>query len=129
MDDKINRKFLYKVFLITLKVVPYLIAVCYIAFTLGCFLGVEMNAMGYFASCSILTWLVLYISSFVFGFCAYHRVPLYYVLLNDVLNVVDTYIGLPVETGSLFLLHMVLLGVMLLLYVFLRLKAKPYHDQ
>lgn len=129
MDDKINRKYLYKVFLITLKVVPYLIAVCYIAFTLGCFLGVEMNAMGYFASCSILTWLVLYISSFVFGFCAYHRVPLYYVLLNDVLNVVDTYIGLPVETGSLFLLHMVLLGVMLLLYVFLRLKAKPYHDQ
>ena len=129
MDDKINRKYLYKVFLITLKVLPYLIAVSYIFFTLGFYFGVELNVLGYFSSCSILTWLLLYISSFVFGFCSYHRVPLYYVLLNDVLNVVDTYIGLPIETNDFFVLHIALLGVAMLLYVFLRLKIKAHHAQ
>lgn len=129
MDDMINRKYLYKVFLITLKVLPYLIAVSYIVFTLGFYFGVELNVLGYFSSCSILTWLLLYISSFVFGFCSYHRVPLYYVLLNDVLNVVDTYIGLPIETNDFFVLHIALLGVAMLLYVFLRLKIKAHHAQ
>lgn len=129
MEDKLKSKYLYKTFLVTLKVIPYLIAFCYITFTTGCYFGVELNVIGYIASCSILTWLVLYIGSFVFRFCPYHRVPLYFILLNDILNVVDTYIGLPVETGSLFLLHIALFGVMLLLYVFLRLKAKPHHDQ
>lgn len=129
MEERINKKCLYKIFLVTLKVIPYFIALCYIVYTLSGFGGKDWIVIGYIASCSILTWIILYLSSFVFGFCAYHRVPLYYVLLNDVLNIIDTYIGLPIETGSFFLLHVALLGIMSLLYVYLMLKNKKRHAQ
>ena len=127
MEDRINKKYLYKVFLVALKVIPYILAVCSVVYTLCSFGGVNLDVIGYFASCSIITWLFLYIGSFVFGFCSYHRIPLYYILFIDILNVVDLYIGLPVGTHSLFVLHVALVGVMALVYVYLMLKIKKRH--
>lgn len=113
----------YKLFLFTLKAIPYVIALFYILFTVGCYFGIELNVIGYIASCSILTWLFLYISSFVFKFCIYHRLPLYYILLNDILNTVDIYIHLPISTYSFFLLYVWLTGIFILLYIYLRVKS------
>jgi len=115
-------KISYRLFLFTLKAIPYVIALFYILFTVGCYFGVELNVIGYIASCSILTWLFLYISSFIFKFCIYHRLPLYYILLNDVINTMDTYIHLPISTNSFFLLYIWLIGIFILLYVYLRVK-------
>lgn len=129
MEDRINKKYLYKVFLIVLKVIPYLLAVCSIIYTFGNYWGVSLDVIGYFASCSIITWIFLYLSTFVFGFCSYHRIPLYYILSADILNVVDLYVGLPVDTHGLFLIYFVLLGVMALLYVYLMVKKKKRHAQ
>lgn len=112
----------YRLFLFILKAIPYVIALFYILFTVGCYFGVELNVIGYIASCSILTWLFLYISSFVFKFCIYHRLPLYYILFNDIINTIDTYIHLPVSTHSFFLLYIWLTGIFILLYVYLRVK-------
>lgn len=117
-------KDLYKVFLLILRGIPYIIAICYVVFTAAFYFGLELNVIGYIGSCSILTWLFLYISSFVFKFCKYHRIPLYYVLLNDIINIIDTYIGLPISTKSLFVLHIVLLGIIVIIYSYLRMKCK-----
>ena len=115
-------KISYRLFLFTLKAIPYVIALFYILFTVGCYFGIELNVIGYIASCSVLTWLFLYISSFVFKFCIYHRLPLYYILLNDLINTVDVYIHLPISTYSFFLLYIWLTGVFILLYIYLRVK-------
>ena len=112
----------YRLFLFTLKAIPYVIALFYIIFTIGCYFGVELNIIGYIASCSILTWLFLYISSFIFKFCIYHRLPLYYIMLNDIINTIDTYIYLPISTYSFFLLYIGLTGIFVLLYVYLKVK-------
>ena len=116
-------KISYRLFLFTLKAIPYVIALFYILFTVGCYFGVELNVIGYIASCSVLTWLFLYVSSFVFKFCIYHRLPLYYILLNDIINTIDTYIHLPISTYSFFLLYIWLTGVFVLLYIYLRVKS------
>lgn len=112
----------YRLFLFTLKAIPYVIALFYIIFTIGCYFGVELNIIGYIVSCSILTWLFLYISSFIFKFCIYHRLPLYYIMLNDIINTIDTYIHLPISTYSFFLLYICLTGIFVLLYVYLKVK-------
>lgn len=115
-------KISYRLFLFTLKAIPYVIALFYILFTIGCYFGIELNVIGYISSCSILTWLFLYISSFVFKFCIYHRLPLYYILLNDIINTIDTYMHLPISTNRFFLLYIWLTGTFILLYVYLRVK-------
>ena len=112
----------YRLFLFTLKAIPYVIALFYIIFTIGCYFGVELNIIGYIASCSILTWLFLYISSFIVKFCIYHRLPLYYIMFNDIINTIDTYIHLPISTYSFFLLYIYLTGIFILLYVYLKVK-------
>lgn len=112
----------YRLFLFILKAIPYVIALFYILFTIGCYFGIELNVIGYIASCSILTWLFLYISSFVFKFCIYHRLPLYYILLNDIINTIDVYTHLPISTHSFFLLYVWITGIFILLYVYLRVK-------
>ena len=122
MEVKSRNKILVTYFRFILKCIPYIIAFCYIIFTAGCYFGIELNVLGYIASCSIFTWLFLYISSFTFKFCIYHRIPLYYILLNDLLNVVDIYIGLPMTTYSFFLLHIFILGICLGLFIYLKVK-------
>ena len=117
-------KDLYKVFLLILRGIPYIIALCYVVVTAAFYFGLELNVIGYIGSCSILTWVFLYVSSFVFKLCKYHRIPLYYVLLNDIINVIDTYIGLPISTNSLFVLYIVLLGIIIIIYSYLRIKCK-----
>ena len=115
-------KISYRLFLFTLKAIPYIISLFYILFTVGCYFGIELNIIGYIASCSVLTWLFLYVSSFVFKFCIYHRLPLYYILINDIINTIDTYIHLPISTYSFFLLYIWLTGIFILLYIYLRVK-------
>ena len=115
-------KISYRLFLFTLKAIPYVIALFYILFTIGCYFGIELNVIGYIASCSILTWLFLYVSSFIFKFCIYHRLPLYYILFNDIINTIDVYIHLPISTYSFFLLYVWVTGIFILLYIYLRVK-------
>ena len=117
-------KDLYKVFLLILRGIPYIIAICYVVFTTAFYFGLELNVIGYIGSCSIMTWIFLYVSSFVFKFCKYHRTPLYYVLLNDIINVIDTYIGIPISTNDFFVLHIAILGAIVIVYSYLRIKCK-----
>ena len=38
-------KILYKLFLFILKAIPYVIALFYIIFTIGCYFGIELNVI------------------------------------------------------------------------------------
>ena len=78
-------KTLYKIFLITLKYIPHLIGTLYFIYAiLSMYLDVYF--MNYIISLSILPLLYILISSFVFKFCTTHRLPIYYILSLNILN-------------------------------------------
>lgn len=78
-------KSLYKLFLITLKYLPHLIGTLYFIYAiLSMYLDVYF--MNYIISLSILPLLYILISSFVFKFCTTHRLPIYYILSLNILN-------------------------------------------
>ena len=79
-EDLLRNKTLYKILLILLKYIPIIIGVGYILNTLLLLLGINLSFLSFFIGISLLPWLFLYISSFVFKFCSYHRAFLYYVL-------------------------------------------------
>lgn len=99
---------LYKVLLIVLKYIPIVIAICYI---LNIIFYIE--PLSNIAGVSLLTWIFLYLSSIVFKFCIYHRMFLWYILIDDIFNIIDYYLQLPIDTDVILRIHNILIGVTL----------------
>ena len=110
-------KLLYKIFLIILKYIPAIITIFYILNTFLSFVGIDTFWVSYVSGISILTWIFLYISSFVFKYCKYHRLMLYYIALNDIITIIDYHYRIPVEDETLFMIHNILLGIFIILIV------------
>lgn len=72
-------------------------------------LNVEIDVLSHLFGTSLLPWCFLLLSSYVFKFCLFHRIPLYYIALNHVISIVDYYIGIPLELKSWVVLHILIL--------------------
>ena len=120
-------KLCYKLFIIILKYIPMIIALCYILNTVTAMLGIYIEPLSNIAGMSLLTWVFLYIATYVFRFCIYHRMFLWYILIDDLLNIADYYYELPIETGNILMLHNSIIGVFLfiILYLYVRSHKKP----
>lgn len=115
-------KFLYKSILVLLKAIPFIISIGYFINIISDNQSNLYAIIGYLLHTSILNWVFLYLASFVFQFCLLHRLPLYYIALNDILVVIDEYIGIPVNDDTLDYIHIViallfLIGIIYQLYV------------
>lgn len=116
-------KFLHKSLILTIKYVPMVISMFYILNIILCWLGIDAPVLSNIAGVSLLTWVVLFLCAVVFRFCAYHKMFLYYILLNDLLNIYDYCIGLPLEAEDVLEIHSVLIGLLLFSILFIYLKT------
>ena len=105
---------LYKALLLILKYIPMVIALCYMLNTIF-----YIEPLSNIAGVSLLTWIFLYIASVVFRFCVYHRMFLWYILIDDLLNIVDYYWQIPLSTDNILRIHNVLIGVTLFIILIL----------
>lgn len=124
MAENLN-KILYKVQLYFLKLIPIVLAVLYFLNVVLAYFGIDCPIFSYIGGMSLLPFMFILISSFVFKFCIYHRMFLYYILVNNILTIYDYYIGIPITDRSLVVLHTIIAGVFL--FVILYLKRK--HDR
>lgn len=108
----------YKLMLGMLKVIPMLLAFLAILNTLFGFLGVDCSIISMLGGVSFLPLVFLYLASFVFRFCIYHRMFLHYILLNNLLEFIDYYVGIPIDTFNLFIVHVSLIGLFLFLVLY-----------
>lgn len=115
-------KTLYKIELLIIKLIPFIIMSLYVANSILSYFNIDAPILAITGGLSILTWIFLYVSSFVFRFCVYHRLPLYYVLISDILAYYDNIIGIPVSNKGLFVLNISIVGVFILLIVFFKFK-------
>ena len=70
---------LYKLEIIIIKVLPFIIAALYILSTILDYIDICSTLVNYIVY--LMFFLFLYISSYVFKFCEYHRMPIHYALL------------------------------------------------
>lgn len=96
MAENLNKP-LYKSLLVIIKIIPIILALGYMINTLFGYLGIDNAILSYFVGISLFPWIFLYISSFVFKFCVYHRMLLYYILMSDVVNITDYYMTIPLN--------------------------------
>lgn len=120
-EERLN-KVLYKLELYLLKIIPYLLAVCYFANTSLSYGGLDVPLLSLIGGISILPFIFLYVSSFVFRYCFYHRLPLYYILISECIAYYDIYFGIPINNRTLFSINLSIAGLFLFLIIYLKLK-------
>ena len=123
-EDVRGNNLKHKSFLIITKFIPHISAFLYMLYILLQFAGIDMFILGYLINYSILTWIYFYLISFVFRYCYVHRLPLYYILLNEVLTTSDYYLNIPVNTIKLLYIHIALIGILLFGYSYYYVKYK-----
>lgn len=116
-------KILYKIQLYMLKVIPMVMAFCYLLNSIFSYYDIDLGFLSYLSGCSILMIVYLYIASYVFKFCEYHRMFLHYMVVNTIINSIDLYIGIPLTDLEILTLYMSITGITLFLILCMYVKS------
>ena len=115
---------LYKVVIVAIKVIPILIATLFLIRSILSCIDVDVTWLSYLCGMSLIPLLFMYLVSYAFKFCTYHRMFLHYIVVNDAINYIDYYIGIPLQYHELLRLHIIIAGVFLLLIIYYHQKWK-----
>ena len=107
--EKLN-KILYKLEIYALKIIPFILAIGLFLNSCLSLLGITVTFIVKWTSISYLPLLFLYLSSYVFKFCEYHRIPLHYILVNNVLTTFDYWFSFNVCDYDMIIIHVLLFG-------------------
>lgn len=118
----VKRNLKHKSWLIFLKYLPHINALCQIIYTLLEFVGIDAIIFGHIIHMSLVSWLFFYGTSIVFRYCYVHRLPLYYIGINELLTLADYYFKIPISTLNLLILHIVLIGILIFSYTYFYVK-------
>ena len=99
-------------------------AICSVSNSILSYLDIEVVILNYIGGVSILPLIFLYLSSYVFKFCEYHRMFLHYLLITDIINVYDYHIGFPLDDLEYLCLHMIVTAISLFMILYLYMKKK-----
>lgn len=122
VEERLKSKRLYKIELFTLKVIPMLMALVCLLNSIISYIGTDLIILSYLGGTSIFTLAFLYLSSYVFKFCSYHRMFLHYVLVTWIINITDCYIGIPIDDLEYLCLQLIVAGISLFIILYLYVK-------
>lgn len=123
-EERCVNKYLYKILILTLKIIPMLTALGYLLNTLLSYINIDIPWLSHLVGMSFLPWLYILGSSIVFRFCIYHRMFLYYVFVVDIINITDYYIGIPTSDFIILKIHLVITGIFLFLILYFYVKHR-----
>lgn len=115
-------KRMYKLELICVKYVPILIALITLIDVILYYFDIDFELINYIAGTSFLTMIPMYISSYVYKFCEYHRMFLHYIVVNKVVMMIGLYIGIPLGDFMLLVLYLIIAGIFAFLALYLHQK-------
>ena len=113
---------LKKLLIIFLKVIPMVLAGLAFINTILAYFEIECVIIHYIGGTSVLTLLFLYMASYVFKFCEYHRMFLHYIVACNLISIIDVYYGLPVGDVEYLMLHSFLMFITMVIVLILFLK-------
>ncbi len=118
-----SRENKHKLLILVLKFIPMLTALCYMTSTILNYFDYNIEPLSNIGGMSLLTWVFIYLASVVFKFCSYHRMFLWYILVDDLFNIIDYYWSIPISTDSILMLHNIWIGITLFIVLILYVKS------
>lgn len=117
MSSIVENKNLYKIFLVIIKYIPTILAICKIITLITHYFKFRIFMLTCIGGTSIIFLLVLYLISYIFKFCLTHRLPLHYTSIVTIITMLDYYAGLAINTVTLYQVYLFLSGTFLISWV------------
>lgn len=121
VNKQLNIK-LYKLLILSSKTFPILIALCYLLNVVLSYFGMNDVPLNYLGGMSFIPLLYLYITSYTLKLCNYHRVYLHYIVIVDVINILDFYYFIPLSNLEYMMLFLILFILAMFITLYLKLK-------
>ena len=116
-EESLSRS-LHKLVLYSVKVIPVIISCVYVLNTVLSYFGIDLPLFAYIVQYLFIAF--MYLASYAFRFCSWHRMFIHYIATVFTLNIVDYHFGLPISDRGLLLFYCILTGVFILVTVYLR---------
>lgn len=119
MEAQLNKS-LYKIFLILLKYLPFLIGLVYLICAIIGLFGVTptiLPTIFYLSPVTIIVWII---ASIIFKCCIWHRLPLYYCIVVQSISTFDYYSSVVVTNCLLLLIYLIVTIIFILLGMYLK---------
>ena len=117
-------KLLYKVTVIVLKILPIILAFITLLNSILSYFNIDLVILSYIGGVSLITILFIYVASYAFRFCEYHRIFLHYIVVTWIINIIDLYIGIPINDLEYLCLQIIIAGISLFIILYFYLKRK-----
>lgn len=123
-EATLRSKDVYKILLWVIKVIPVLISLMALSNTILSYFKIDLEIFSYLGGVSVFTLLFLYLSSYVFRFCSYHRMFIHYITVTWIINIYDYYIGISISDRNYLCFQLIVAGICLFLFLILYKNAK-----
>lgn len=107
---------------IIVKYSPFIIAIGYFIMAICSCFGFVPHFVSILCSMSIIPFIVLFAVSKLLKFCSWHRLPLWYSVLIDVLNAIYFYFNIPIGGKSAIAIYLLITIVFILIGMYLKEK-------
>ena len=125
----ISNKTLYQLEIKSTKLVPVIIAILYISNTTCSYYYTDIREFSMIGGASLLLLSKLYVSSFTYKLCIHHRIFIYYILVCNIIDIIDYYMnGIPISDRDYLLLNVILFGIFLILYIIFK-RIYDFHNK
>lgn len=117
-------KTMYKLEVLSVKYIPIIIAGIVLFNSILSYFDIYVTWLDYIAGTSLLTLVPMYISSYIFKFCGYHRMFINYIVAHKLVETIDMYIGIPVTDLMLLFIYLILAGIFAFIIIYWHQKCK-----
>lgn len=117
-----EKKRIYRYELLLIKLIPIIFSVLFVLNSVLSWFGIDWEIFSHLVGVSFLSILLMYISSIVFKFCAYHRVFIHYITINWILSIIDWYTELFDNRRDFLLLVVIAAGIAIFAAIILKIK-------
>lgn len=109
-----------KMFVLVSKVLPMVLAFFHLVNTILQLFYIDIIIFNYIASVSLLTVAYLYLASYTIKLCEYHRMYLHYIVVIDIISIIDHYIGIPVSNITLLMIYVIITIITMFIIIYLK---------
>lgn len=124
MNNTLKSKNLYKIMLVILKGLPMVMALGFVLSNTIPRINPVLNMIVHICGLLIPQFAFMYLSSYIFRFCSYHRIFLHYILAIQAITVTDWYIGIPISNEEIRHLQYAVSVVFAIIAIYLYIKHR-----
>jgi hypothetical protein len=135
-ETNLRSKALYKITLYVLKMLPMIMAFSYLIMFVLANTIESFVIIPHIIGTVIAPLVFVYLTSYVFRFCAFHRLFIHYYAFVELLNVTDYYVRIPISDAAITFIHdsvtivFLILAVVMYIYKYKKDKClKQYNNK